>query len=192
MVETDEQKRNRLGLQLGELYAAGKFDEAAKLQAEVSTLHKRIVDNEAVIAVKLAFGKFIPRQLNSDIAVVMREHKVSAFSIRYEFPAGWSENNSIQPIASIQVGSAPRTTSANGSSGTSKASRTVEVYQGEALIYTGTLKAAEIERGTLGTANAANAGLANRQTAATYVKQETGKGYTVKVIPDFDDAVSTR
>jgi hypothetical protein len=179
---TDEQKRDELGKQLGELYATGKFDEAAKLQVEVNALHQRIVSNAAILAVKLALGAFLPRgEQLANIGKQMREHKQKSFSFRFDLGDG--ENAS--PVAQVVPGGG-ETRQSTGTGATRATSRKVTITGN--TTFNGLLKDAEQLPGIPdGIRNAARKGLANMATHRQFERFMVRSGNQVTFDPPLTD-----
>jgi hypothetical protein len=178
---TDEQKLDELGKQLGNLYLQGKFADAATLQAEVNTLHQRIVSNAAIIAVKLALRPFQPHgeQLTL-LGQVMREHKLRSFSIRIDLGDG--EN--APPVAQVITGGETRQSSGTGAP---RATARRVVITG-VIPFSGLLKEAEQLAGVpQGIQNAARKGLANMATHRQFERYLVGAGCQVTFDPPLTD-----
>jgi hypothetical protein len=177
---TDEQKLDELGKQLGNLYLEGKFADAAVLQAEVNTLHQRIVSNAAIIAVKLALRPFQPHgeQLTL-LGQVMREHKLRSFSIRIDLGDG--EN--APPVAQVITGGETRSAATGGPRATAR-----RVVITGVIPFSGLLKEAEQLAGVpQGIQNAARKGLANMATHRQFERYLVGAGCQVTFDPPLTD-----
>lgn len=185
--ETNESRLDSLRLQLIELYNDGKFDDVAPVQKEFNELRAKMAAAAQLLAIREDLLFLTPKgDAIQQVKAKMVQHKLDSFVIVVTLA-----NPEAMPLVVIDLG---KTTAAraNGSqSSISKSARTVEVLDDGKVIYTAALRKAETERGQDGVVTAATKGLANRQTAAQYVRQEQAKGYKVRLTPDFDDPVSS-